>query len=64
MKDYVMGTPNLMEWISHKPLLRIYKQNRSLTDIENNRLHIFIGQATQMKFTTKHISGLKNKLAD
>ena len=50
--------------VDHKPLLGLYRPDRALADITNNRLRRLVEKATQYNFTAFHIPGSRNLVAD
>ena len=57
-KTYLLGCPEFMVVVDHKPLLPIF-QDKSLSDIDNPRLLRFKEKTLPFSFKMKHIKGRK-----
>ena len=62
-RHFVLGCPDLVIVVDHKPLLKIFG-NRSLEDISNPRLRNLKEKSLQYKFRMVHIPGVKHAAAD
>ena len=60
---FVLGCPNLIVAVDHKPLLKIFG-DRHLHDIQNPRLRNLKEKTLGFAFTMTHIAGVRNKAAD
>ena len=62
-KHFVLGCPNLIVAVDHKPLLGLLG-DKSLGDIENPRLRRFKERSLMYNFKMIHVPGALNKVAD
>lgn len=62
-KMFIMGCPNLIVAVDHKPLIRIFN-NRDLSDIKNPRLLKIKEKTLMFKFRVIAIPGTRNQGAD
>ena len=62
-KHFVLGCPNLIVAVDHKPLLGLLG-DKSLGDIENPRLRRFKERTLMYNFKMIHVPGALNKVAD
>ena len=62
-RHFVLGCPDLVIIVDHKPLLKIFG-DRSLEDISNPRLCNLKEKTLQYKFRMVHIPGVKHAAAD
>lgn len=62
-RHYVLGCPDLVITVDHKPLLKIFG-DRLLEDISNPRLCNLKEKTLQYKFRMVHIPGVKHAAAD
>ena len=60
---FVLGCPNLIVCVDHKPLLKVFS-NRALEDIDNPRLLSLKEKTLQYKFHITYIPGARNIAAD
>ena len=63
-KVFVIGCPNLIIAVDHKPLLKILSNQQPLDEIKNPRLQRFKERAMRYQFRIKHTPGNKNLCAD
>ena len=62
-KHFVLGCPNLVVAVDHKPLLGLLG-DKNLGDIENPRLRRFKERILMYNFKMIHVPGALNKVAD
>ena len=62
-RHFVLGCPNLLIAVDHKPLLKLFG-DRSLEDIPNPRLRNLKEKTLRYKFNMIHIPGVKQCVAD
>ena len=62
-KHFVLGCPNLIVAVDHKPLLGLLG-DKGLGDIENPRLRRFKERSLMFNFKMIHVPGVLNKVAD
>ena len=62
-KHFVLGCPNLIVAVDHKPLLGLLG-DKNLGDIENPRLRRFKERVLMYNFEIIHVPGALNKVAD
>ncbi len=62
-KHFIIGCPNLIVAVDHKPLLKIFG-DRHLDDIPNPRLRNLKEKTLRYKFSVIHIPGPKNRASD
>ena len=60
---FVLGCPDLIIAVDHKPLLKIFG-NRNLEDIPNARIRNLKEKTLRYRFRMEHIPGVKHKAAD
>ena len=60
---FVLGCPNLIIAVDHKPLLKLFG-DRNLEDIPNPRLRNLKEKTLRYRFKMIYISGVKHKVAD
>ena len=60
---FVLGCPNLLIAVDHKPLLKIFG-DRSLEDIPNNRLRNLKEKTLRYSFKMIHVPGTRNSAPD
>lgn len=60
---FVLGCPNLIIAVDHKPLLKLFG-DRSLVDIPNSRLRNLKEKTLRYRFKMLHIPGVKHRVAD
>ena len=60
---FVLGCPNLIVAVDHKPLIKVLA-DRSLDDVPNNRLRRIKEQTLRYKFNIIYVPGAKNHAAD
>ena len=62
-KHFVIGCPNLIVAVDHKPLLKVFG-DRHLDDIPNPRLFNLKEKTLRYRFSVTHIPGRKNLASD
>ena len=61
---FVLGCPNLIISVDHKPLIKIFGEQQPLDQVKNVRLQKFKERAMMYRFTIKHTPGKNNVSAD
>ena len=62
-RHFVLGCPNLIIAVDHKPLLKVFS-DRSLDEIPNPRLRNLKEKTLQYRFQIAHIPGIRHVAAD
>jgi hypothetical protein len=63
-KYYLLGAADLYLAVDHRPLLGIYRPDRNIDEIANQRLLNLVEKTQRYRFKTFHVSGRANSAAD